>query len=569
MPAIRQLNFVVILLSILGLTSQAGARDTWNNVAPGIDHLHRQTTNINGDPLNIHVLKVDLSHPAVTVGVILAGDGSNTGQYETTSSMALRCRAIAAVNGDYFGWGHGAEGLTVVDGRLINFNSTRSSLVVGRDNIATIGRHGQFEQWMYTAIGGGPKFIDNGLVYWNRDDENHINGEWFPGTQAWDYRHPLTAVGITADGQGIIMAVVDGRAPGFSVGMTPWEMGALLVEMGASDGLRLDGGGSSTFFLEGRVLNSPSDGYERAVADALAVFAEPVSELGLASLWKLDNAAGSTTADSSGNGHHGTVQGSAVWQPTDGRFGGALLFDGIDDNIVIYGYKGVTGGQSRTVAAWIKTFNGGQIISWGKADSPGGRWVLATQGVRTQTITLQVGADAIVGTTGICDGAWHHVAATLEDDGSPNLNEARLYVDGKMESIPLSYDRPLFTFSAEDVHIGVYQPSARYFKGCIDDVAIFDVALSTEQIIRLYNQGGASFLRPCGGVLLDDSFHLDGDIDRNCRVDAFDFVFLANDWLQNGMTLSGDILRDNTVNWLDLSLLAENWTRIIVPPGPR
>ena len=95
-------------------------------------------------------------------------------------------------------------------------------------------------------------------------------------------RGPRTAVGQRADG-GIVFVTTDGRQPGFSVGMTNFELAQTLVRYGAVRGMALDGGGSSTLAFEGTVLNSPSDGRERAVSTALmlqyyGVYAPPPLE---------------------------------------------------------------------------------------------------------------------------------------------------------------------------------------------------------------------------------------------------------------------------------------------------
>ena len=85
-----------------------------------------------------------------------------------------------------------------------------------------------------------------------------------------------------ADG-GIVFLTTDGRQPGLSVGMTNFELAQALVRFGAVRGMGLDGGGSSTLAFEGTVLNSPSDGRERAVSTALmlqyyGVYAPPPLE---------------------------------------------------------------------------------------------------------------------------------------------------------------------------------------------------------------------------------------------------------------------------------------------------
>ncbi len=124
------------------------------------------------------------------------------------------------------------------------------------------------------AIGGGPVLVRDGLPVY-RSNEAFTTSQLAP-------RGPRTAVGQRADG-GIILLTTDGRQPGFSVGMTNFELAQALVRFGAVRGMSLDGGGSSTLAFEGTVLNSPSDGKERAVSTALmlqyyGVYAPPPLE---------------------------------------------------------------------------------------------------------------------------------------------------------------------------------------------------------------------------------------------------------------------------------------------------
>ena len=93
-------------------------------------------------------------------------------------------------------------------------------------------------------------------------------------------RHPRTLVGVAAGGRRILLVAVDGRQPGYSEGMTLREAARLLLDLGATQGLNLDGGGSTTLAL-GRsrgdsiryeIVNRPSDrDGERPVSNALAV----------------------------------------------------------------------------------------------------------------------------------------------------------------------------------------------------------------------------------------------------------------------------------------------------------
>lgn len=113
------------------------------------------------------------------------------------------------------------------------------------------------------ALGGGPLLVREGKPIF-RANEVFTLDQLVP-------RHPRTAVGQAADGT-IILAVSDGRRPGYSVGMTMFEMALTMARLGAVSASALDGGGSSTMAFEGSLLNRPSDpGGERAVSESLNV----------------------------------------------------------------------------------------------------------------------------------------------------------------------------------------------------------------------------------------------------------------------------------------------------------
>ena len=86
---------------------------------------------------------------------------------------------------------------------------------------------------------------------------------------------PRTAVGIDRDTDEVLILAVDGRQS-FSRGYTMVELANQMIDLGADEALNLDGGGSTTMVVRGsagrdRVVNSPSDGFERHVANSLAV----------------------------------------------------------------------------------------------------------------------------------------------------------------------------------------------------------------------------------------------------------------------------------------------------------
>ncbi len=113
------------------------------------------------------------------------------------------------------------------------------------------------EPWesVYAGLGSGVFFL--------------VDGQYRPRTDGTEAaRHPRTAVCFNQDE--FYFVVVDGRRSRWSIGMTLAEMADLCRNtLGATTGINLDGGGSSAMWIDGQVINQPSDGQERAVPDGL------------------------------------------------------------------------------------------------------------------------------------------------------------------------------------------------------------------------------------------------------------------------------------------------------------
>ncbi|HEX9774757.1 MAG TPA: phosphodiester glycosidase family protein [Actinomycetota bacterium] len=107
------------------------------------------------------------------------------------------------------------------------------------------------------AVGGNPRLVKDGAVVEQDADSFSLS------------RHPRTMVGWNAKGD-LLMVTVDGRSREARGSSLP-EAALFMKRLGAVEALNLDGGGSATFVVRGRVRNRPSDGYERRVADALLV----------------------------------------------------------------------------------------------------------------------------------------------------------------------------------------------------------------------------------------------------------------------------------------------------------
>lgn len=108
-------------------------------------------------------------------------------------------------------------------------------------------------------IGGDRAMLKDGIV-----QENN-----------WPELHPRTAIGFSADRSRIIMVVVDGRSD-YSKGVSTKQLADIMKLSGASDALNLDGGGSSVMVVRNKIQNTPSDGTERAVGNALLVVSTAV-----------------------------------------------------------------------------------------------------------------------------------------------------------------------------------------------------------------------------------------------------------------------------------------------------
>ncbi len=113
--------------------------------------------------------------------------------------------------------------------------------------------HQDLKKWkMKTAVGGGPVIVQNGVVKVTNEEELKFAGK------AINDKHPRTCMGYTKDGYLIIM-VIQGRFPGLAEGATLEQEAKLLIELGCTEALNLDGGGSSCMLVNGKETIKPSD----------------------------------------------------------------------------------------------------------------------------------------------------------------------------------------------------------------------------------------------------------------------------------------------------------------------
>jgi chitinase len=195
---------------------------------------------------------------------------------------------------------------------------------------------------------------------------------------------------------------------------------------------------------------------------------------GLVAAYNFDVQDAGVARDSSGNGLNGTISG-AVW--AEGRTGGALAFDGLDDWVTIADDNRLDVARM-TIAAWIRpTTSGAWDAVIAKSDTSGPAYALySSNGAhRPSTIVAVSGNEREVeGPVAVPTNAWTHIAASF--DGA----RVRLYVNGVLVRIGVrtgSIDATNGTLG-----IGGHQALGHYFAGTIDDVRLYSRALLDSEV---------------------------------------------------------------------------------------
>jgi len=203
------------------------------------------------------------------------GTGTGTNQYGTEVSVRpitpwiVNDTVMCVVEAIEAGVGNMSidSGRAVLSGHGVSSSIVLSRLVVSdtlrivQSIVPGVGR-------LTEMIGGYPKLVSQG------------------GSNAFDApREPRTAAGFSSDSSTLFLFAVDGRQGLLSVGMTFEELAAFMILSGVAEGINLDGGGSTTMLVRDQVVNSPSDGTERAVSNSLLVISSaPAGPLATAAI---------------------------------------------------------------------------------------------------------------------------------------------------------------------------------------------------------------------------------------------------------------------------------------------
>lgn len=267
--------------------------------------------------------------------------------------------------------------------------------------------------------------------------------------------------------------------------------------------------------------------------------------------WTLDESGGLLAYDASGNGNTGTLQGTVPPTRSGGFLGNALTFTSATSGGVYVPSSSTVdfGDEDMSVSFWLKeptTMADGQeeILIKGtitpSATDSGKRYEFYHKKTTTYN-EFRFAIDDNVTKSEIsrpaaafCSGEWVHVVGVRDTAA----NALRLYADGVLQG------------TASDLTGSISQPEPLYIGdavmvGSIDDVQIFDTALSGDQVMALY----LDYTRSCSAA----------DLDMAGAVDLNDFCLLSSEWQTAGAGLPGDINDDGAVDMVDLVLLVNCW----------
>ncbi len=256
------MNPILRWSAVLFVFFTSAAFADWKRVAAGVDYQR-----FKKEAMDVHVARIDLHASRLR---IIATPESQRGM--RVSQFGAANKAIVAINADFFTKQNVPVGLIVGPCGVWEGtkDTTREGLVAVGDGRAEIQPQREIleqpEAWMEAIVSGWPLLVKECTA---------LGATELPGSDAFTRSpHPRTAVGLSKDGATMYFVVADGRREGVP-GLTLARLARFMVnELDVCSALNLDGGGSSAMWIEGEIVNKPSDGTERNVANHLAVIDE-------------------------------------------------------------------------------------------------------------------------------------------------------------------------------------------------------------------------------------------------------------------------------------------------------
>lgn len=228
------------------------------------------TTGSGDDTLTYYVADVVLDD-ATTLRSAFANNQFGENITEKTSEIAEDHDAVLAINGDYYGFRD--TGIVIRNGVIYRDEPARTGIAFYLDGTAriydetTTSAEELLADGVWNTLSFGPALVEDGQIVAGIDQveiDTNVGNHSIQGDQ------PRTAVGLI-DTNHLVFVVVDGREEGYSRGATLPELAQIMRDLGATTAYNLDGGGSSTLYFNGEVVNQPSNQGERATSDILYV----------------------------------------------------------------------------------------------------------------------------------------------------------------------------------------------------------------------------------------------------------------------------------------------------------
>jgi exopolysaccharide biosynthesis protein len=201
-----------------------------------------------------------------------ANNAFGTNIVEYTSDIAEYYDGIFAINGDYYGFRE--TGIVIRNGVIFRDDGARVGLAIYTDGSmeiydeTTTSADELVAAGVYNTLSFGPALVDDGEIV---DGIDNIEIDTNFGNHSIQGAQPRTGIGVIDDNH-FVFVVVDGRSAGYSRGVTMSEFAEIFVDLGATGAYNLDGGGSSTMYFNGDLVNNPlGNGEERGTSDILYI----------------------------------------------------------------------------------------------------------------------------------------------------------------------------------------------------------------------------------------------------------------------------------------------------------
>ena len=191
---------------------------------------------------------------------------------ETTSAIAENNSAIFAINGDYYGFRD--TGIIIRNGVAYRDKGAREGLAFYKDGSAkvydetTTDADTLVSEGVWQTLSFGPAVVKDSKKV---DGIDQVEVDTNFGNHSIQGQQPRTAIGVIDDNH-FVFVVVDGRSEGYSVGVTMPELAQIMLDLGCKTAYNIDGGGSSTMYFNGQLVNNPlGRNQERGTSDIMFI----------------------------------------------------------------------------------------------------------------------------------------------------------------------------------------------------------------------------------------------------------------------------------------------------------